>query len=698
MEAFVAPIGLAPSATAVGTLTALAGRAGRIDNRWRHVSARKSAWTPGAVRLGASARRWRCAGRAAGRPTGPTATHATPAAAVCDGEGGEEAEDRPAGAAASSFRRGSPNGGPGVAATAEEALDKEAAAFPHMATVAAASAVGGGLTLMTLSLPAAVVDAARTPGMFLDVHLGEGRCRRAVIAASGIGEGAAAAAGVESQPAGTGVVQLLLPIVEASALLPPGRALAVSDPGGAGVDLDVAGGDANGRSLVLLFADGAHGLAIARSMAGWTRLPATTSVRVYVAAGGDGGVAEAAGGVLPPTTLTGGPVSAVAVAGERMARRLAAEAAMAFDAPTSVVGVVALADAAAVEEVCAVMDDVECLDQLVVFAPLGGDAGQFEVDPPVAAAADALVEAATAAAAAAAAVDGDFVCGDDELSSPTWAAAAAAASASVASAAAAPGAAFWDGAAGVAAGVATGTYDAFDDDEVGWQSPFEEAVWRQWTRVREEMAAEYARRYAYRAASSANDGDGVRASAPAWEAWFAANAAAWEAAAWDADVWSSYNDVWTADPTPDAGGDPAADARRWAAYGSRRKGASGRTYDSYGRSGWGTSGGGGTYAGDWRSGGGYSSSGYGSSSYSSSTGSSSSSSWGSGAGSSMDDYFSLLGVTAASTAKEVKVAYRTAAKRWHPDRNLGNEAACTAMMKKVVVAYTAIRQRNGSRR
>lgn len=622
------------------------------------------------------------------------ATHATPTAAVCNGEGGEEAEGRPTAAHGSSLRRGSPNGGPGVAVTADEAVDEDAAAFPHMATVAAASAVGGGQMLMTLSLPTAVVDAAGTPGMFLDLHLGNGCCRRAVIAASGTGKDAAVAAGVESHPADAGVVQLLLPAVEASSLLPPGRALAVSNPGGAGVDLDVTSADANSRSLVLLFVDSAHGLAIARSVVGWTRLPATTSVRVYVAAGGDGGVAEAAGGVLPPTTLTGGPVSAVSVTGERMARRLAAEAAMSFGAPTTVVGVVALADAVAVEEVCTVMGDVESLGQLVVFAPLGGDAGQFEVDPLVAAAADSVVEAGTAAVAAAAAVDGDFIGGDDELSSPTWAAAAAAVSTSVAAASAAPGAAFWD----VTPDVAAGSSDAFDD-EVGWQSPFEEAIWRQWTRVREEMAAEYARRYAYRAAYSTSDGDGVCTSAPAWEAWFAANAAAWEAAAWDADVWSAYNDVWTADPTPDAGGDPAADARRWAAYGSRRKGADGRTYDSYGRSGWGASGGG-TYAGDWRSGGGYSSSyGYGSSSYSSSSGSSSSSSsWGSGGGSSMDDYFTLLGVTATSTAKEVKVAYRKAAKRWHPDQNLGNEAACTAMMKKVVVAYTAIRQYHGSHR
>lgn len=53
-------------------------------------------------------------------------------------------------------------------------------------------------------------------------------------------------------------------------LLQPGRALAVSDsppPWGAGVDLDDAGRATDGRSLVLLFADEAHRLAIARSVA-----------------------------------------------------------------------------------------------------------------------------------------------------------------------------------------------------------------------------------------------------------------------------------------------------------------------------------------------------------------------------------------------------------------------------------------------
>lgn len=77
----------------------------------------------------------------------------------------------------------------------------------------------------------------------------------------------------------------------------------------------------------------------------------------------------------------------------------------------------------------------------------------------------------------------------------------------------------------------------------------------------EEMAAEHARRYAYRAASSERDGDGACASVHAWEAWFVANAAAREADAWDADVWSADHDVWTAESTPAAGGNPAADAR-----------------------------------------------------------------------------------------------------------------------------------------
>lgn len=191
-------------------------------------------------------------------------------------------------------------------------------------------------------------------------------------------------------------------------------------------------------------------------------------MRVYVAAGSDGRVAEAAGGVLLPTALTGGSVSAVAVAGERMPRRLASEAAKTFGAPTSVVGEVALADATAVEVVSTVMCNVECRDHLVDFAPLGGEAGQFEVHPPVDAAANSRVDAATAAVAAAAAVGGDFIREDDELSSPTWVAAAAVASASVVAATAAPGDAFWDGPAGVAI---IANY-AFDDDEVGLHSPF----------------------------------------------------------------------------------------------------------------------------------------------------------------------------------------------------------------------------------
>jgi len=461
------------------------------------------------------------------------------------------------------------------------------------------------------------------------------------------------------------------------------------------------------NAAVLVFVDGAHGLAIARSVAAWDGLPAATALRVYVACGEDGGVAEAAAGVLPPTTAAGGAVSAVSVSGERMARRLTAEASMGrgnsvFGAPGSVAAVVALADAEGADEVVAALDaHVDDVDQVVVFASMGDDGGLFEVEPLVTAAADALVAATEVAAAvakaaalaaeteAAAETGEEFIGGDDERSSPAWAAAAAAASATAA-------AAFWTSApSSPADGV--GVVPPYLDDDVGWQSDFEEAVWRQWSRVREEMAAEYARRYAQRpaAGAAASDAGNRGAAAPAWEAWFAANAAAWEAAAWDADVWSAYNESWTTDPTPDAGGSDAADARRWAAYGSRRKGSGGRTYNSYGQSGWGATGGGGSYTGGW-SGGRSTSSSYGSSSYSSS--SSSSSSWASSGGSSMNDYFVLLGVTATATAKEVKVAYRTAAKRWHPDRNRGDEAAATAMMKKIVVAYSAICERNGGRR
>jgi len=347
---------------------------------------------------------------------GPVATHASPAAAVCDGEGGEDRD-----AVASRRTHTVPTD---VAAADEAAVAAAAAAavFPRVAVVAGASAAGGGLTLLTLALPVGLVAAAATPDMYLDVHFGGGRCLRSVMASKG--SGVAAGGGGVTPNSEAGYVQLLLPAVVVGALQPPGRVVAVCEPGDRGVTLrtvdagnpvEVSWGGSPGQdedvhidaanAAVLLFDDSAHGLAIARSVAAWDGLPAATALRVYVTCGENGGVSEATAGVLPPTTAAGGAVSAVSVSGERIARRLAAEASMGqghcvFGAPSSAEAVVVLADAEGADEVVAALDAHDDVDQVVVFASRGDDGGLFEVEPLVTAAADALVAATEVAAAA----------------------------------------------------------------------------------------------------------------------------------------------------------------------------------------------------------------------------------------------------------------------------------------------------------
>ncbi len=56
---------------------------------------------------------------------------------------------------------------------------------------------------------------------------------------------------------------------------------------------------------------------------------------------------------------------------------------------------------------------------------------------------------------------------------------------------------------------------------------------------------------------------------------------------------------------------------------------------------------------------------------------------------STDDYYSVLGVSAQATAKEIKEAYRRMAFAHHPDRNRDNPAAVEAM-KRVNEAYAVL--------
>ena len=52
----------------------------------------------------------------------------------------------------------------------------------------------------------------------------------------------------------------------------------------------------------------------------------------------------------------------------------------------------------------------------------------------------------------------------------------------------------------------------------------------------------------------------------------------------------------------------------------------------------------------------------------------------------MKDFYEILGVSRSSTDDEIKKAYRTLARQFHPDTNPG-DAAAEARFKEVSVAY-----------
>ena len=49
----------------------------------------------------------------------------------------------------------------------------------------------------------------------------------------------------------------------------------------------------------------------------------------------------------------------------------------------------------------------------------------------------------------------------------------------------------------------------------------------------------------------------------------------------------------------------------------------------------------------------------------------------------MADHYSTLGLTRTASEQDVKAAYRKMAKKFHPDKNLGNKERSTEMFKKV---------------
>ena len=56
----------------------------------------------------------------------------------------------------------------------------------------------------------------------------------------------------------------------------------------------------------------------------------------------------------------------------------------------------------------------------------------------------------------------------------------------------------------------------------------------------------------------------------------------------------------------------------------------------------------------------------------------------------VQDHYTALGLSKTSTSKELKKAYRLAALRWHPDKNVGNEAMAEQVFKQIQAAFDVL--------
>src|SRR5438105_14646295 len=54
------------------------------------------------------------------------------------------------------------------------------------------------------------------------------------------------------------------------------------------------------------------------------------------------------------------------------------------------------------------------------------------------------------------------------------------------------------------------------------------------------------------------------------------------------------------------------------------------------------------------------------------------------------DYYDVLGVAKTATPDEIKSAFRTLAKKWHPDRNPDNKTESEEKFKEIAEAYAVL--------
>ena len=54
------------------------------------------------------------------------------------------------------------------------------------------------------------------------------------------------------------------------------------------------------------------------------------------------------------------------------------------------------------------------------------------------------------------------------------------------------------------------------------------------------------------------------------------------------------------------------------------------------------------------------------------------------------DYYEVLGVSKSATDEEIKKAYRTLAKKYHPDANPDNKKEAESKFKEITEAYEVL--------